>query len=59
MRENGEIEEYRGKKNDWYDLMRGKEEEVQKYVKANRLDMDDKYELASARNYYNSLYLKK
>jgi hypothetical protein len=54
--ENGEIEEYRGKKNDWYDLMKGKGDEVQKYVKANRLDLDDKYELAKAVNYYNSLY---
>ena len=59
LRENGEIEEYRGKKNDWYDLMRGKEDDVQKYVKANRLDLDDKYELASALTYYNSLFVKK
>lgn len=59
LRENGNIEEYRGRKNDWYELMRGKEDEVQKYVKANRLDLDEKYELASAINYYNSLFLKK
>ncbi len=59
LRENGEIEEYRGKKNDWYELMRGKEDEVQKYVKTNHLDLDEKYDLASAVNYYNSFFLKK
>ncbi len=58
LKENGNIEEYRGKKNDWYELMRGKEDEVQKYVKANRLDLDEKYELTQAVNYYNSLFLK-
>jgi hypothetical protein len=58
LKENGNIEEYRGKKNDWYELMRGKEDEVQKYVRVNRLDLDDKYELAQALNYYNSLFLK-
>lgn len=56
LKENGDIEEYRGKKNDWYSLMKGKEAEVQKYVKANRLDLDEKYELAKAVNYYNSLF---
>ena len=56
LKENGEIEEFRGKKNDWYELMRAKEREVQKYVKANRLDLDEKYELAKAVNYFNSLY---
>jgi len=59
LKENGEIEEYGGKKNDWYDLMKGKENEVQKYVRANRLDLDDKYELSKAVNYYNSLFQKK
>lgn len=58
LKENGNIEEYRGKKNDWYELMRGKEDEVQKYVRVNRLDLDEKYELAQAVNYYNSLFLK-
>lgn len=58
LKENGNIEEYRGKKNDWYELMRSKEDEVQKYVRANRLDLDEKYELSQAVNYYNSLFLK-
>ena len=58
LKENGNIEEFRGKKNDWYELMKGREDEVQKYVRANRLDLDDKYELAKAVNYYNSLFQK-
>lgn len=58
LKENGNIEEYRGKKNDWYELMRGKENEVHKFVKSNRLDLDDKYELGRAIQYYNSLYKK-
>ncbi len=58
LKENGNIEEYRGKKNDWYELMRGKEDEVQKYVRANRIDLDDKYELAQALNFYNSFFVK-
>jgi hypothetical protein len=56
LKENGEIEEFRGKKNDWYELMRSKESQVQKFVKSNRLDLDEKYELAKVVNYYNSLY---
>lgn len=58
LKENGNIEEYRGKKNDWYELMRGKENEVHKFVKSNRLDLDDKYELGRAIQYYNTLYKK-
>jgi hypothetical protein len=58
LNEKGDIEEYKGKKNDWYDLMQGKKDEVQKYVKSNRLDLDDKYELSNAINYYNSLFQK-
>ena len=59
LQENGNIEEYIGKKNDWYDLMKGKEDDVRKYVKANKLDLDEKYEIAKAVNYYNSFFQKK
>lgn len=59
MRENGEIEEFKGKKNDWYDLMRNKMDEVEKYAKSNRLNLDDKYELSRVIEYYNSLNEKK
>jgi hypothetical protein len=56
LKENGDIEEFKGKKNDWYQLMRNKADEVEGYVKSNRLDFDDKYELGKIIAYYNSLY---
>jgi hypothetical protein len=56
LKENGKIEEFRGRKSDWYELMQGKEDKVQNYVRANRLDLDEKYELAKVINYYNSLF---
>lgn len=56
LRENGSIEEFKGKKNDWLDLMRKKRDEVEQFMKANRLDMDDKYELQRTVEYYNSLF---
>ncbi len=59
MKENGDIEEFKGKKNDWYDLMQSKVDDVAKYAKSNRLNLDDKYELARVIEYYNSLYEKK
>ncbi|HCZ37430.1 MAG TPA: hypothetical protein DHV26_16040 [Cytophagales bacterium] len=58
LRENGIIEEFRGKKNDWYELMPGKAEEVEKFAKQNRLSLDDKYELSRVIEYYNSLFSK-
>lgn len=58
LKENGFIEEFKGKKNDWYDLMRSKMDEVEKYAKANKLSLDDKYELSRVIEYYNSLYEK-
>jgi len=56
LNETGEIEEFRGKKNDWYEFMRGKSEQVEKYAKTNKLDLDEKYELARVIEYYNSLF---
>jgi hypothetical protein len=56
LKENGDIEEFNGKKNDWYELMRNKADEVESYVKSNRLDFNDKYELGRIIAYYNSLY---
>lgn len=58
LRENGVIEEFRGKKNDWYELMPGKSEEIEKFAKQNRLSLDDKYELSRVIEYYNSLFGK-
>lgn len=58
LRDNGNIEEFKGKKNDWYDLMRKKQSEVEQFVKSNKLDLDDKYELQRVVEYYNSLFSK-
>jgi hypothetical protein len=58
LRENGQIEEYLGKKSDWLELMGSKAEDVEKYAKANRLDFDSKAELARIVAYYNSLFTK-
>lgn len=56
LKENGDIIEFQGKKNDWFDQMQSKKSEVAKYAKTNRLDMDEKYDLARVIDYYNSLY---
>lgn len=56
LKENGDLEEFKSKKNDWYELMRNKADEVERYVKSNRLDFDDKYELGRIIAFYNSLY---
>jgi len=56
LKENGDIVEFRGKKNDWYTFMPAKAEEVERYVKSNRLDLDEKYELGKVIAYYNSLF---
>lgn len=59
LKENGEIEEFNGRKNDWLLLMGPKAEEVEKYAKANRFDFEKKVELSSIVMYYNSLFKTK
>lgn len=54
--ENGDIREFIGNKNDLLDLMGNKADAVEKYIKANRLNYDDKYDLAKIITYYNSLF---
>jgi len=58
LKENGNIEEFRGKKNDWYTFMPTKADEVERYAKSNRLDLDEKYELSQVIAFYNSLFKK-
>ena len=58
LKENGELDEFGGKKNDWLDMMRPKSDDVEKFAKKNRLDFDDKYELGRIISYYNSLFKK-
>lgn len=55
LKEDGSIEDFRGNRNDLLSLMGNKSRTVEKYVKANRLDFDDKYDLAKIIAYYNSL----
>lgn len=56
LNERGIIEPFSGKKNDLIDLMGRQSETVEKYIKANKLKADQKYELAEIVNYYNSLF---
>ena len=59
LKENGLIEEFSGRKNDWYDLMTKKQNEIHDYVKENRLDFDRKYDLKRIVDYYNSIFHSK
>ena len=55
LKDDGRIEDFRGNKNDLLDMMGNKGKDVEKYIKANRLDFDDKYDVAKIVAYYNSL----
>ncbi len=55
MKEDGTIEDFRGNKNDLIALMGNKGKQVEKYIRANRLNFDDKYDVAEIVKYYNSL----
>jgi hypothetical protein len=54
--EEGNISEFTGNKSDLLQLMNNKSEEVEKYIKANKLKYDDKYDFAKIVAYYNSLF---
>ena len=55
LKEDGTIEDFRGNKNDLLAMMGNKSRTVEKYIKANRLDFDEKYDVAKIVAYYNSL----
>ena len=55
LRENGNIESFFGKRTDLINLMGNKGSQVEKYIKSNKLDLDDRYEFAQIIAYYNSL----
>jgi hypothetical protein len=55
LKEDGTLEDFRGSKNDLLDLMGNKGKIVEKYIKENRLDFDDKYDVARMVAFYNSL----
>jgi hypothetical protein len=52
----GNISEFNGNKNDLLNLMNKKSDEVEKYIKANKLRYDDKYDFTRIVAYYNSLF---
>lgn len=56
LKEDGSIIPFAGKRNDLILLMGNKGEMVEKYIKVNKLELDDKYEFAQIIAYYNSLY---
>jgi predicted glycosyltransferase involved in capsule biosynthesis len=59
LRENGEIEEWKGSKADLLQLMGRAADEVEAYMKQNKLKADDKQDLAKTVKYYNSFFLPK
>ena len=58
LKENGDIEEFVGKRVDWLHLMKTRESEITKYAKANRLNFETKEDLARIVAHYNSLFKK-
>jgi hypothetical protein len=56
LKENGNIEQFAARKNDWYDVMGPKADEVHDFAKENRLSFDNKYQLKIIIDHYNSLF---
>ncbi len=55
LQENGNIEPFIGKRNDLLRLMGNESTKVEKYIKANKLDITDRNEFTQIVQYYNSL----
>lgn len=56
LKENGEIEPFTGNKNDLIAMMGKNGKDVQKFMKANRLRLEEKSDFARIVAYYNSLF---
>ena len=56
LTEKGTIETFSGKKNDLIYMMGNQGDQVEKYIKTNKLKIESKYAMADAVNYYNSLF---
>jgi hypothetical protein len=56
LSEDGNINEFTGNRNDLLDMMGNKSEDVEKYIKGNKLKFEDKYDFARIVAYYNSLF---
>jgi hypothetical protein len=59
LKENGNIVDFSGKRNDWLDLMGNRSNEIHDFAKDNKLDFDRKYDLKRIIDYYNSSYTSK
>jgi len=59
LKENGNIEDFSGKRSDWLDLMGNRADDVHNYAKSNRLEFDRKYDLKQIVDYYNSFFNSK
>jgi hypothetical protein len=59
LKENGNIQDFSGKRSDWLDLMGNRSNEVHDYAKDNKLDFDRKYDLKRIIDYYNSFFSSK
>ncbi len=56
LHENGTIDLFSGNKNDLFEMMGKYSDEVQKFIRKNRLRLDDRYDFARIIDYYNSLF---
>ncbi|HLZ15562.1 MAG TPA: hypothetical protein VKQ08_00890 [Cyclobacteriaceae bacterium] len=56
LKEDGNIVDFAGRRNDWLDMMGNRAEEVHDYAKENKLDFDRKYDLKRIIDYYNSFF---
>ena len=59
LNDKGVVEPFSGSKKDVLSLTDNRSDEVKRYIKANRLSLDNKYDLARAFEYYNSLFKQK
>ena len=55
LNHNGDISKYAAKKNDLFEVMKKKEDEIKKYMKKNRLKYDKREDLVRIVAYYNAL----
>ncbi len=56
LKENGTIQELGNKKSGLVDLLENRREEIEKFIKSNKLKTDNKYDAAKVVGYYNSLF---
>jgi hypothetical protein len=55
MNEKGDIDPFTGKKHELLDMMGKNADAVEKYIRANRLKVEEKSDFARIITYYNSL----